>query len=443
MSLLSALQRVRGRLRSEFGLRSLHSQWRREARAAGPWFINTIPQRLLVLPSDPGTLIGARGDEAMIQAVVHHLRCTAPELQVAVVTASAEASAAAAAMGFTPLQVWDGSYSLSALLDAAAKFKPDRAVVVGADIMDGYYGPLTPSLQLAIADLLSLHGVRTSVLGFSFNATPHRWLRRAFNRVGPRLALNVRDPISFERFARFTRATAQLVADVAFLLPPDSQAAGVAAVTQWIQQRRASGDLVLGFNLHPMLIKGATAAQVEMLVVATAQAMIRISSLRPVSWLLLAHDYRGALGDDTCLEPLFLRLASSAVSQRVHRVTGARSAAELKALTGLTDGILTGRMHLAIASLGMGVPVLGFSYQDKFEGLFRHFGLSRSLLLSAAQVADVEYLERAITGFIDELDSLRSRVATHLPDVKAASARNLAALGQAPLTADDAVSMPP
>ena len=435
MSLQATLQRVRGRLRSELGLRRLHSQWRREARRARAWPINAVPQRLLVLPSDPSTLTGARGDEAMIQAVVHHLRRTAPGLQVAVVTASAEASAAAAAMGFTPLQVWDGSYSLSALLDAAAAFKPDMAVVVGADIMDGYYGALTPSLQLALADLLSLRGVRSCVLGFSFNATPHRWLRRAFNRVGPQLTLNVRDPISFERFGRFTRATAQLVADVAFLLPPDAQAAGVAGVTQWVQQRRAGGDLVLGFNLHPMLIKRATAVQIEALVAATAQALIGISSQRPVSWLLLPHDYRGALGDDACLEPLFQRLVASPVKQRVHRVTGERSAAELKALAGLTDGILTGRMHLAIASLGMGVPVLGFSYQDKFEGLFRHFGLSRSLLLSAAQVADVEYLQGAIGAFIDELDSLRSRVATHLPDVKAASARNLAALDQAPRTA--------
>ena len=211
-------------------------------------------------------------------------------------------------------------------------------------------------------------------------------------------------------------------------MQPNREAAGVAAIAQWVQDRKQRGDLVLGFNLHPMLIKKATPEQLNQLVSAAAQALKKVSAQRAVSWLLLPHDYRGALGDDECLRPLHAKLADLSAAGRVHRVIGERNAAELKALAGLTDGVLTGRMHLAIASLGMGVPVLGFSYQDKFEGLLRHFDLSKSLLLSAEQVSNAEHLERTICGFIDDLDLLRANVAAHLPAVMAASERNLTGL---------------
>lgn len=427
IDLNSYLQRIRGRLGTEMALRRLHRQWRREARRDETWRVNRPAQRLLILPGDPGTLTGARGDEAMMQGVVHALRRNCASLQVGVVTASASASTAASAMGFQPLQAWE-PYSFEAALKAAREFQPDAAVAVGADIMDGYYGLSTPTVLLALADLLTLRGVRTSVLGFSFNAKPNRWLRPAFDRVGKDVTVNVRDPISFERFKRFSSAPAQLVADAAFLMRPNTEAEGVSAVSQWVRERKAAGDLVLGFNLHPMLIKNATHEQLNHMVEAAASALTNVSAQRAVSWLLLPHDYRGALGDEACLRPLHAKLAQLSSDGRVHRVIGERTAAELKAIAGLADGVLTGRMHLAIASLGMGVPVLGFSYQDKFEGLLRHFDLSKSLLLTAEQLADPPYLEAAIRRFIDDLDPLRANVAAHLPAVMAASERNLTGL---------------
>jgi polysaccharide pyruvyl transferase WcaK-like protein len=101
---------------------------------------------------------------------------------------------------------------------------------------------------------------------------------------------------------------------------------------------------------------------------------------------------------------------------------------QLKAIAGLADGVLTGRMHLAIASLGMGVPVVALTYQGKFEGLFRHFDLPSWLLLSPAQTLRPGLLEQTLERFIDELPSLRTSVAAHWPTVLAASQRNLANL---------------
>ena len=421
-------ERVKGRLRNEVLRRELRSEWRRAARAAQ--FVERAkpPRRLLVLPCDPRTLTGSRGDEAMIQGAVQFIRKSSPLLEVAVVTSSAEASAAAARMGFQPLQAWEARFSLAKVMQAADAFQADAAVVVGGDVMDGYYNPATTTRLLALADVLSRRAVRTSVLGFSFNDRPHGSLRTVFDVLDPALLLNVRDPISLARFERFTRAKAQLTADAAFLLSPDPNTSGVREPAQWALKRRAAGDLVVGFNLHPSLFKRATAQQLEALIDSAAAALIETSARRAVSWMLLPHDYRGALGDDACLAPLAEALDRAALTPRFHHVRGEKSAGELKALAGLTDGVCTGRMHLAIATLGMGVPAAAFTYQDKFEGLFRHFELPPWLLLTPQQAAQPQYLQRTATRFIDELASLRAQVALRLPYVKAIAERNLMGL---------------
>ena len=45
----------------------------------------------------------------------------------------------------------------------------------------------------------------------------------------------------------------------------------------------------------------------------------------------------------------------------------------------MVDLVLTGRMHLAIAALGMGTPPLCVAYMDKFEGLFHLFDIASRL----------------------------------------------------------------
>lgn len=428
MEPLRIWERIKGRLRDEVQRRELRSEWRQAARSAQFSARAKPPRRLLVLPCDPRTLTGSRGDEAMIQGVVQFIRKQSPSVEVAVVTSSPEASAAAVRMGFQPLQVWEAQFSLTQVLRAIDGFGADAAVVVGGDVMDGYYNPATTTRLLALADMLCRQGVHTNVLGFSFNDQPRRSLRAVFNAVDAGVRLNVRDPISFARFGRFTQAKAQLAADAAFLLPPDSNAPGVQTVAEWARKRQAAGDVVVGFNLHPSLFKGAPARQVNQLVDAAASALIDVSAQRAVSWMLLPHDYRGALGDDACLTPLAEALERAALTQRFHHVRGEKSAAQLKALAGLADGVCTGRMHLAIASLGMGVPAAAITYQDKFEGLFRHFDLPPWLLLTPQQAAQPQYLLRTLTRFIDELAALRAQVAARLPNVKAAAELNLMGL---------------
>lgn len=383
-------------------------------------------KRLLILPSDPWTLVGAKGDEAMMQAVAGRLRQRQPDLVVGVITSTEAAAQAAQVLGFQSIPAWDCN------LDEAAQkiraFGPDAMVVLGADVMDGYYNPVTTARMLLTADAAAKQGVRVAILGFSFNLQPNRLIRPVFEGLSETMSINVRDRISYERFQAFCRAPAQLVADSAFMLQPDASTPEVQAVSQWAQARRTAGDVVVGFNMHPMLVRHATDEQVAALVNGAVTALRGVSARRAVSWLLMSHDYRGRDGDDVCLAPIHKAL-SDALGARLMYPTTQFTAAGLKAMAGAMDGVVTGRMHLAIASLGMGKPVAALTYQDKFQGLFRHFGYPERFLLPPADAVVPQKLEAMINDFLDDLPALTNTVQTALPQVKAASELNLVRLG--------------
>ncbi|HDR9275796.1 TPA: polysaccharide pyruvyl transferase family protein [Burkholderia vietnamiensis] len=421
---MSKLADLKQRLRVWLYVKRLTAQWRREAARCVARDDAAAGAHLLILPCDPWTLVGSKGDEAMLSAVVERLRAANRALQVSVVTATPQAAHAATRMGFHAVDAWREPWRLTDTVERLAALRPSALVVIGADVMDGYYSPMTSLRLLATADLLVRRGVRGTILGFSFNARPYRPLRHAFDRLDARLLVNVRDDVSLDRFRRFSSAPATLVADSAFMLAPDHASDSVRDTAAWIDARRAAGDVVIAFNLHPMLIRGASDADIAALVAAAQHALRAIAAQRGLGIVLLSHDYRGRDGDDTCLEPLHRALAA-ALGERLCYPRARMSAAELKAIAGQVDGVVTGRMHLAIASLGMGVPVAALTYQDKFQGLFRHFGLSDAFLLKPADAMRATRLAAVLERFVSALPQLREQVRAALPRVKDASLRNL------------------
>ncbi len=423
MSVVAALRRRRRELSTGWRLCRTRRAWQR-SRSAPVAAQSALPvRRLLLLPSDPNSLVGARGDEAMMESVVTALRRAAPDLTVAVAVASDRAADAAAALGHEPIRVWHAPLPLDAQRRAVAAFAPDAVVVLGADVMDGYYSVAHPTRALILADVLARAGARVSVLGYSFNARPAPAMRAVFDGLSPRVRLHVRDPLSLERFRSFCSADATLVADAAFLLDADRNDPRARALADWADSRRAAGERVLAFNVHPMLVKSATDADVDRLIAAAATALQRVADERPVSWLLLPHDYRGVNGDDRCLAPLAARLA--ALGPRVRHPAEPLSAAALKAVAGACDGVVTGRMHLAIAALGQGRPVAGLTYQDKFHGLFCHFDLPTEFLMPPSLVVDAGVLTARLLAFDAQAAALQSVVRDRLPQVVALARENL------------------
>lgn len=250
-------------------------------------------------------------------------------------------------------------------------WRASHVAYIGADVLDGVYGG-GPSLK-RLKTLALAHRMRrrTRVFGSSWSKTPAPsvvdFLRRA-----SWLDICARDPISADRMENALDRPVRLVADLAFLLEPAADGDTARETVQWCRSRRAAGDTVLGVNLSGHTIRTLPEGAIKAIAVQI-EAWLSADPAR--SCVLLPHDTRpGMVGDGVALDRLFAALPSD-LNARIRYPRAAMHTWELKAIAGEVNLILTGRMHLAIAALGQGVPPLCIVYQGKFEGLMAHFEL--------------------------------------------------------------------
>jgi polysaccharide pyruvyl transferase WcaK-like protein len=418
---------VRGRLREFLRVPMLYREWRRErGQLAKPSHPDPLESchSILIAPCDPGTVAGSKGDEAMITAFIERIREFNPACRFGLLTYHDQIPETLADLGARLEPVWaNPKWSLRRLIETMSRY--EGLVIVGGDVMDGYYTPLTALRLWVVGDLAARLGKRSATLGFSFNEKPSPRLRRCLGSLDRRFVVSVRDEVSLERFRRVSQANSRLVADAAFLLRP-SFSGRVEAVRLWAESQRAKNRTVVGFNLHPMLIKEDDESQRSATIDASVAALREVAARNDVSFLLISHDFRGStLGDEAMLGPIFERLQDE-LGERIRYWKTHFSAKELKAIAGLTDAVFTGRMHLAVAALGRGVPIAAVTYQGKFEGLFRHFDLPRHLAVSPESILDPSRLALLIAELISSREALAARVADSWPRVEQRALLNIA-----------------
>ncbi|TVO68105.1 polysaccharide pyruvyl transferase family protein [Denitromonas ohlonensis] len=377
-----------------------------------------LPPRVVVVPSDTENLVGARGDEAMVVAVTKAILERQPDALIYMACSGPGAVDRCAELGFKTLSVWGGVFMPLHFCAQIRRIDPDFGFVTGADIMDGYYSPVMSLRMIIAADLLSKVAKAASFVGFSLNGSPTILVRYAFRALDQRTHVNLRDPVSFGRYQRISDSPGRLVADSAFLLEPASNLQNVSrSAIQWIEHERLGGRLVLALNVHPMLFpQDARSTQLPALIDSVNRSVFKEAEQSGVSWLLLPHDDRPTSGDMTTLSEVY-KVLSPTLGDHVHFVEVPPSAAEIKTIMAYVDGAVTGRMHLAIAALGQGTPVMAFAYQDKFKGLLQHFCMPDWLILSADDATDSVFLSARLERFVEELPALRADVVKHLPRV--------------------------
>jgi len=365
--------------------------------------------------------VGSKGDEAMILSVVTAAQKKNPSVEAFVLTATDHASEAASKLGLRPVQAWGGRWSLRAVTDSLRQLNIDSVYAIGGDVMDGYYGAVTPAKMLLIARELRQLGAYAAATGFSFNRNPHPAMQDVFNAVDGFVQVNLRDRESLARFQDFATCRSKLVADVAFLLDPSPSPNRLSSRIDWVSRRKAAGDLVLGVNVHPMLVKSISEG--ANLVNSLSDVLKELLNQRSISLMLLSHDYRSDVGDDVLLRGLYERLGEG--GDRIFYPPEALTASELKHVASHLDGLFTGRMHLAIAALGSGVPVAALTYQDKFVGLFGHFEIDSDFLISPAEASDQTNLRPFMKNFLSQIPQLAKKVQENLPKVTELAELNL------------------
>lgn len=420
---MKPLSDLRGWLFFQRKLLWMRSRWNRAVKRMGPPLPRGPVGKVVIVSADPWTLHGSKGDEAMMRAVIELLRAHFGPIEVLLVSGSKEAAEASRRMGYEPLEIWERFWDPVVLAQRLRQAEPDALVILGADVLDGYYSYLTSMQFLQLADLSHRSGIRTTILGFSFNERPDPRLKRDFERLSRDFQLNLRDPISLRRFQAFCDAPSRVVADAAFLLQPVSSAV-VEESLSWMQARNAAGDRVLVVNCHPMLFPSNRPDLVRELEQSIAKGVQELMRRKPVSLVLLSHDYRAEEGDDVCLERIHAAIGPE-FEGRVHYPRAQMDPAELKRIAGDADAVVSGRMHLAIASLGQGIPVLGLVYQGKFQGLFEHFGVSADWLVEPMAARDAGTFQALLERFHEELPSLTRQVRGKVPEVLDLAMENL------------------
>ena len=394
--------------------------WKR-LRSAVP--VAPTQDSMLLIPSDPYLLTSSVGDQAMIGSILGYWREKLPDHDLFVATASEPADVAARELGGEPLRMMGEALSIPEVAEQIALHQFRVAVLMGADVIDGSYDPSFSGEQVMTLDLAARSGADCYITGSSISKTFHPTLAEIFAEIDPDIRVNLRDPLSKERFEAKSGRDANLVADVAFLLEPDPTQR-VQGLLDEIHAEQKKGRSVIAVNVHPLLLELEKREHLPELLDALAKVLIKLAASKDVTYLLLSHDTRGSSSDRLGLEPLY-DLLKPELDDRILFPRQQLKAAEIKAVVQELDMVLSGRMHLMIASLGGGTPVFGIDYKDKMEGLLMLLGLKADSLVTAAElIADPDACADQMTHFLEALPKEREKIAAQLDHIHDLSLQN-------------------
>jgi polysaccharide pyruvyl transferase WcaK-like protein len=292
--------------------------------------------------------------------------------------------------------------------------------LIGADIVDGFYSPLTTGLRLSTAQTFAYAGCDARIVSFSFCATPAPSIAQLWRQLPRSLGLLTRDPESQRRLSALLGRNVAQAADLAFLL--ESDATGTEEQLDWIQLQRARGRTVVGIGVNALLLNEPGRR-------ALAQVLSRLMQQQPeLSLLLVSHDFRAKSSDLEAARGTLSHIAPELLD-RVSVVAREYGPRQLKAIARQLDAVVSGRMHFSIAALSQGVPAFCFRYQGKVEGLLELVGFAAELeavsIDSAALEPSWEQVATRIHTFLERRGELARCISAQLGQLRMLSALNL------------------
>ena len=296
---------------------------------------------------------------------------------------------------------------------------------LGADVLDGFYSDERTVRRLELASLATKTGMKTKILGFSYNESPTPASIQTLSNLPLETGLCARDSISQERLVRYLNRPVALVADLAFLLDVDTESANVQSRLKELNDLRARGTLIVGINANSLHFSRPCAGQKGNLLKVYVETLVKLSDVCDnVHFLLIPHDYRGDNSDLMLANAIFEHLPTE-LQYRCTKVTDILSSMEIKAICKCLDFAISGRMHMAIACLSQGIPVVGITYQGKFEGLFQHFDLE-GMTISVEDAFEMGDLADFLLPLIERREELKRQILYRLSHVQDLAQANFA-----------------
>lgn len=304
----------------------------------------------------------------------------------------------------------------------------DCFALLGADVLDGHYSVDESLARLSLLRLADAFGLETRVLGFSMNEHPAEAACAAFREIGAFAPLFVRDPLSMSRLEGHGVPGLVPAADVAFLMRPDSTSPSSRRPRAWIEEQRAAGRPVIAIGLSSHVLAEAMRSGKADLLQNCISLIKALERSHHASVLILPHDLRpgpAGLDDDVAIACRISAMLEAGANPVPHYLHVTCNAPEVKGLVGLVDFAVTGRMHLAIAALGMEVPVVALAYQGKFDGMMQRFDLGQ--MVFDPHTFDLDAMYACCVRLLEDAVAVKAALRQGLPEVMALAHVNFAA----------------
>jgi polysaccharide pyruvyl transferase WcaK-like protein len=240
----------------------------------------------------------------------------------------------------------------------------ERFYCLGADVMDGHYSDKRTFARLKLTSVAAEIGLESTICGFSFNDKPTPRSVQTFRNLPSKVKLCTRDSISQARLISQINRPVKLVADLAFLLSPTPESKIASQVLQWIDKQRANNRVIIGFTPYNKLNKELGIDKINQLIQIYVEHLTTLYSQRDnFSFMLLPHDFRDASNkvSDLVLAEKILNNLPPEIKSHSIKVPTPCTAADIKAIVGNLDFVLSGKFHVAIACLGQATPVAGIT----------------------------------------------------------------------------------
>lgn len=372
---------------------------------------------LLLPPAAPGNL----GDDAMMTATIEYLREKGTN-HLGIIAFGTSDEWRKLHKGIEVVDLggeygWKFWRAKLRFLQAMMRFR--QFYCLGADMMDGHYSETGVIRTTELVALASRTGVKSAILGFSFNDQPTPGSIQALKCLPIEVKLCARDPISHERLLVHLHRHIDSVADVAFLLDPENDSNIVSIVSNWVEREREASRIIIGVNMNHRLFVRAVDRNLNDFIKYYSSMLVEIYSLnKRISFVIIPHDYRNHSGScDISISESVFDFLPYEIKEHSMVISEKCRASETKSICKHLDLILSGFMHLAIGALGQGTPAVGIAYQGKFEGLFRHFRLN-GMIIKPEEVLKPGHLVNFLMPLIEQRKDIRKHIQAELPRIK-------------------------
>lgn len=324
----------------------------------------------------PDSVHGSFGDQAMMASAIVNLRRKYDSAEIILfnVYNCPEDTTITKSYGLDVINYYPKTDVVTEFINLAMGC--DALYVIGADIMDGAYSEEASMIRYKLIDAAHALGLKTSILGFSFNKTANKKICKTIKRISKYTVLNVRDLDSFARLRKIGCKNMRQVADAAFLLDERSYKKSEYAENLYSEILNIKKtQKVIGVNL--------THSRQEDCKAFITKISDALQQFKNICVIIFPHDLRTYdnhvyFDYELCG---FLETALRARGIDCINAINLGNEADVKHVLGLMDFVLTCRMHLAIASLSKGVVPISFVYNDKFEGLYKLYNFDKCLTL--------------------------------------------------------------